>query len=109
MDRQTLRDRVIRFNDQGRGGLINTPSPGAPPKLDAAHRAFLAKIVEEGPISAVPGVVWWRACDLIMRLHEELGISVSDDTISYPQRPGLLTSQRPSRSLQTESPGREGI
>jgi transposase len=29
----------------------------------------------------VRGVVRWRACDLIMRLHEEFGISVSDDTI----------------------------
>jgi transposase len=26
-------------------------------------------------------VVRWRACDLIMRLHEEFGISVSDYTI----------------------------
>jgi transposase len=81
MDRQTLRDWVIRFNDQGPEGLINIPSPGVPPKLDATHRAFLAKIVEEGPIPAVHGVVRWRACDLIMRVHEEFGISVSDDTI----------------------------
>jgi len=81
MDRQTLRDWVIRFNDQGPDGLINIPSPGVPPKLDATHRAFLAGIVEEGPIPAIHGVVRWRACDLIMRLHEEFGISVSDDTI----------------------------
>ena len=27
------------------------------------------------------GVVRWRACDLIMRLHDEFGLSVSDDTI----------------------------
>src|SRR4029453_1288559 len=26
-------------------------------------------------------VVRWRACDLIMRLYEEFGISVSDDTV----------------------------
>jgi len=81
MDRQTLRDWVIRFNKQGPDGLINIPSPGVPPKLDATHRAFLARIVEEGPIPAVHGVVRWRACDLIMRLHEEFGISVSDDTV----------------------------
>jgi transposase len=68
MDRQTLRDWVIRFNDQGPDGLINIPSPGLPPRLDARHRAFLARIVEEGPIPAVHGVVRWRACDLIMRL-----------------------------------------
>ena len=26
-------------------------------------------------------MVRWRACDLIMRLYEEFGLSVSDDTI----------------------------
>jgi len=81
MDRQTLRDWVIRFNEQGPDGLINIPSPGVPPKLDDTHRAFLARLVEEGPIPAVHGVVRWRACDLIMRLYEEFTLSVSDDTI----------------------------
>ncbi len=81
MDRQTLRDWVIRFNEQGPDGLINIPSPGVPPKLGKKHRAFLVRLVEEGPIPAVHGVVRWRACDLIMRLHEEFGLSVSDDTI----------------------------
>lgn len=81
MDRQTLRDWVIRFNEQGADGLINIPSPGVPPKLGKKHRAFLAQLVENGPIPAVHGVVRWRACDLIMRLHEEFGLSVSDDTI----------------------------
>ena len=81
MDRQTLRDWVIRFNEQGPDGLINKPSPGAPGKLTDKHKAFLARMVEEGPIPAVHGVVRWRACDLIMRLHEEFGISVSDDTV----------------------------
>ena len=81
MDRQTLRDWVIRFNAHGPDGLINIPSPGVPPKLNDEHRAFLARIVEDGPIPAVHGVVRWRACDLIMRLHEEFGLSVSDDTV----------------------------
>jgi transposase len=82
MDRQTLRDWVIRFNEQGPEGLINRPSPGAPGKLDDEHKAYLARLVEEGPIPAIHGVVRWRACDLIMRqIHEKFGISVSDDTI----------------------------
>ena len=81
MDRQTLRDWVIRYNEQGPDGLINIPSPGAPPKLDDTHKAFLRRIVEEGPIPAIHGVVRWRACDLIVRLHDEFGLSVSDDTI----------------------------
>src|SRR4030081_132096 len=81
MDRQTRRDWVIRFNEQGPDGLINIPSPGAPAKLAETHKAFLARIVEDGPIPAIHGVVRWRACDLIMQLHEEFGLSVSDDTI----------------------------
>jgi transposase len=81
MDRQTLRDWVIRFNEQGPDGLINIASPGAPAKLDEEHKAFLARIVDEGPTPAIHGVVRWRACDLIMRLYEEFALSVSDDTI----------------------------
>ena len=54
---------------------------GSAGKLNAEHKAFLARIVDEGPIPAVHGVVRWRACDLIMRLHEEFGLSVSDDTV----------------------------
>jgi transposase len=81
MDRQILRDWVVRFNAQGPEGLINKSAPGAPCKLTKKHKAFLARLVEEGPIPAVHGVVRWRACDLITRLHEEFGISVSDDTI----------------------------
>jgi transposase len=55
MDRQTLRDWVMRFNEQGPDGLINIPSPGMPPKLNV-HKTFLACIVEEGPIAAIHGV-----------------------------------------------------
>ena len=84
MDRQTLRDWVIRFNQQGPDGLINIPSPGVPPKLAEEHRAFLVQLVEEGPIPAVHGVVRWRACDLIMQLDDKFGIWVSDDTATAP-------------------------
>jgi transposase len=52
MDRQTLRDWVIRFNDQGPDSLVNKLSPGAPGKLTNEHKAFLARLVEEGPIPA---------------------------------------------------------
>src|SRR6202790_3309019 len=55
MDRQTLRDWVIRFNDQGPDGLINKSSPGAPGKLSKEHKAFLARLWEEGPIAGVHG------------------------------------------------------
>ena len=52
MDRQTLRDWVIRFNEQGPEGLINKCAPGAPGKLSKKHKAFLARMVEGGQIPA---------------------------------------------------------
>src|SRR5271155_2065586 len=55
MARQTLRDWVIRFNEQGPDGLVNKLSPGAPGKLTDEHKAFLTRL--EGPIPAVDGVV----------------------------------------------------
>src|SRR3979411_2693029 len=61
MDRQTLRDWVIRFNEQGPDGLINIPSPRAPHNPDDMHKGFLRRIVDEGPIPAVHGVGRWRA------------------------------------------------
>lgn len=81
MDRQTLRDWVHRFNEDGPDGLINRAAPGAKPKLTAAQQAEVAALVERGPIPAVDGVVRWRACDLVQWIFEEFGISVSDDTV----------------------------
>ncbi len=104
MDRQTLRDWVIRFNEQGPDSLINIPSPGVPPKLGKKHRAFLARVVEEGPIPAVHGVVRWRACDLIMRLYEEFEtLGVGRHHLPRLEGLGLLACERAAESLQAGS------
>jgi hypothetical protein len=101
---------VIRFNDQGRDSLINIPSPCVPPKLNAMHRAFLAKIVEEGPVPAIHGVVRWRACDLIMRLHEESASRYRTTPSIVPSKSWAFShlSARP-KGLQTGSRGRGGF
>jgi transposase len=101
MDRQTLRDWVIRFNEQGPDGLVNIPSPGAPPKLNDTHKAFLAGIVRQGPIPAIHGVVRLRACDLIMRLHEEFGLSgVGRHGLPRLEGLGLFACDRQAAGLQ---------
>jgi transposase len=81
MDRQTLRDWVHRFNEEGPDGLINHKAPGATPKLTKEQRARLVALVEQGPIPAIHDVVRWRACDLIQWIYEEFGVSLSDSAV----------------------------
>src|SRR5262249_25184393 len=96
MDRQTLRDWVIRFNEEGPDGLVNKSSPGAPGKLSEEHKAFLVRLVEEGPIPAVDGVVRWRGCGLIMRLYGGVCGSVLGESV-YRTLNDLACSQVSAR------------
>jgi transposase len=54
MDRQTLRDWVHRYNDEGLDGLSDRRAPGPSPRLSAEQGAELARIVEAGPDQAKP-------------------------------------------------------
>ena len=100
MDRQILRDWVIRFNEQGLDGLINNSLTGRAAQAGGKAQGLSARLVEEGPIPAVHGVVRWRACDLIMRVHEEFGISVSDDTIYRALKDWASACERAAEGLQ---------
>lgn len=64
MDRQTLRDWVVRFNAEGPEGLIDRTSPGRPPKLTPAQKRELRQVVEDGPRKHVADLVRWRRADL---------------------------------------------
>lgn len=81
MDRQTLRDWVHRFNDEGPDGLIALKAPGPVPKLTKAQKAKLIRLVDEGPIPAIHGVVRWRGVDLAQWVYEEFKVTVSTETV----------------------------
>ena len=69
MDRQTLRDWVIRYNEHGIAGLSDLPKRGgAAPKLSVEEKAVLAGWVQQGPDLAEDGVVRWRLRDLRERI-----------------------------------------
>lgn len=74
MDRQTLRDWVHRFNEEGPDGLIDRKPPGAPRRLSEAQRAELATIVETGPDPEKDGVVRWRRIDLQRVIKERFDV-----------------------------------
>ena len=82
MDRQTLRDWVLRFNGEGPDGLTNRQGAGRPRLLSDGQMEQLAGIVEAGPDPAVDGVVRWRRIDLKRVIEERFGAVYSERSIS---------------------------
>lgn len=79
---QIVRDWVMRFNADGPAGLLDRKAPGKLPLLKDAHRQALVRMIEDGPIPAVHGVVRWRLIDLAQWVWEEFQITVSETTLS---------------------------
>jgi transposase len=78
MDRQTLRDWVIRYNEEGLDGLCDRPRSGRPARLSPAQLAELAQLVEAGPDLAVHGVVRWRCIDLKAEIQARFDVTLSE-------------------------------
>ena len=74
MDRQTLRDWVHRFNQEGPDGLLDHKAKGGVPRLSPEQRAELADLVEKGPDRKVDGVVRWRRIDLQDVIKQRFGV-----------------------------------
>jgi len=68
MDRQTLRDWVIRYNAHGLDGLCDRWGDGRPARLCAHEQAELARIIMVGPD---PGDAHGFWMDAARKLHEE--------------------------------------
>lgn len=78
---QTVRDWVLAVNAQGPAGLIDRKAPGNLPKLDAAQRQVLARVIEAGPDPDRNGVVRWRLKDLATWIYASFGVSLDASTV----------------------------
>jgi transposase len=81
MDRQTLRDWVIHYNEEGIEGLSNRRSPGRPAQLTAEQLAAFKALVEQGPDLARDGVVRWRCSDLQARLQSDFAVQYHERSV----------------------------
>jgi putative transposase len=82
MERQTLRDWVIRFNARGPESLVNQPAPGRQSWLNADQLRELSQAVETGPDPTRDGVVRWRRIDLKRLIEERFGVVYAERSIS---------------------------
>ena len=96
---QTFRDWVLRFNAAGPTGLVDGKPPGQAPRLDQAQRDELARLIEDGPIPAVHGVVRWRLSDLAQWVMDRYRTSVSEQTLSRYLRTMGTANCRPGCAI----------
>ena len=83
MDRQTLRDWVLRYNAHGLAGLFDSKQTrrGPKPRLSAVQQQELAEIVRQGPDVAKHGVVRWRRIDLAGVIAARFGVMLAERTV----------------------------
>lgn len=81
MERQTLRDWIHRYNDEGLGGLSNRVSPGPKSLLTAAQKEQFAQWVKDGPDPETDGVVRWRCVDLQRKIEQEFKVVMHERTV----------------------------
>lgn len=73
MDRQTLRDWVIRYNEHGLDGLADRWGDGRPPTFTAAEQAELMEIVLTGPDPETSGLSAFTLEDLARTCEARFG------------------------------------
>jgi len=81
MDRQTLRDWVHRYNDEGINGLKSRSTPGRAAALNEQQTAELKALVMQGPDPVTHKVVRWRCVDLRAEVARRFSVEVHESTI----------------------------
>jgi len=82
MDRQALRDAVVRYNAEGLDGLHDRPTSGRPPALTEAELALLSARIFRGPDPEIDGVSSWTLPDLCRWIEARFDKRLSPQSLS---------------------------
>jgi transposase len=102
MERQALRDAVVRYNAKGLTGLYDRPKPGRPERLSEAEQAALMVRVFRGPDPDRDGVSAWTRADLCGWLEERFGKPFHPSSLSRVLR-RLALSRQNTRPVHPEA------
>jgi len=78
MERQALRDAVLRYNAEGVEGLHDRPRSGRPEALAPGRQAALKAWVLRGPDPERDGVSAWRLVDVCAHAERAYGVRYSE-------------------------------
>ena len=95
MTRQTLRDWVHRYNDEGVAGLRSRTGGGRAPSLTQAQKEELKEIVAKGPDPERHSVMRWRCFDLREEIAARWSVTVCEQTVGRWLRQLRLTRLQP--------------
>ena len=95
MDRQTLRDWVHRYNEQGVAGLVSRVAPGPTPLLNERQMAELEALVVAGPDPEKDGIVRWRCLDLREQITRRFSVTFHERSVGKLLRRLDLTWLQP--------------
>ena len=110
MDRQTLRDWVHRYNEEGVEGLSSRKAPGAVGKLTAAQLAQLRDLVLAGPNREINQVVRWRCVDLCAEVEKRFSVVVCERTMGkWLHKLGLTRVQPRPHHPKTDKAAQEAF
>jgi transposase len=82
MERQALRDAVVRYNAEGPAGVYDRPKGRPPRRLTAGEEATLAAVILRSPDPARDGVCAWTRADLCRWMVAHFGKSYHPSSLS---------------------------
>jgi transposase len=102
MERQALRDAVVRYNTEGLGGLRDRPKPGRRPALTEAEQAVLLAAVFRGPERARYGCTDWTLSALCRWIEDRFDKRLHPASLSRILR-RLDLSRQKTRPLHPQA------
>jgi transposase len=94
MERQALRDAVLRYNAEGPAGLYSRPSPGRRPRLDEERRSAPRRLVLDGPDVEATGLGAWTSPELCREVEGRWGVAHHPSHMGKPMRRLGLSRQK---------------
>lgn len=94
MERQALRDAVVRYNAEGVDGLFDRPKGHRREWLTEAEQATLMAVVFQGPKPKNDGVCTWTCEALAIWVSETFGKTISPDSVGRILRRNGLSRQK---------------
>jgi len=82
LERQALRDAVVRLNSEGLAGLYDRPKPGRPRRLDKDREGELCDIIMAGPDVEAEGLSAYTLADLVHICMEHWQVSYHPASMS---------------------------